>query len=164
MSNAASSDKRSLTELFAVSVLVLFLELACIRWFPAHVLLLTFFTNAVLLACFVGMSIGCLVAKHPRDYIRWTAPTLLVGIVLAHGAELTPRMERMVDVGDSSQVVYFGADRYADPARFFIPIEVLCGLFFLLICVANIGPGQELGCAIDRVPDRVKAYTINIAG
>ncbi len=164
MSASAKAEKRTLVELFAVSVLVLFLELACIRWFPAHVLLLTFFTNAVLLACFVGMSIGCLVAKQERSYIRWTAPVLLVGIVLAHAAELMPRMEKMVDVGDNSQVVYFGADRYADPARFFIPIEVLCGLFFVLICVANIGPGQELGRAIDRVPDRVKAYTVNIAG
>jgi hypothetical protein len=44
--------------LFAVSLLVLFLEQAAIRWFPAHVLFLTFFTNTVLLACFLGMSIG----------------------------------------------------------------------------------------------------------
>src|SRR5262245_22899107 len=46
-------------ELFLVSVLILFLELACIRWFPAHVLFLTFFTNVVLLAAFLGMSLGC---------------------------------------------------------------------------------------------------------
>ena len=31
-------------DLFLVSILVLFLELACIRWFPAHVLFLSFFT------------------------------------------------------------------------------------------------------------------------
>jgi len=47
-------------------LLVLFLELACIRWFPSHVLFLTFFVNLVLLACFVGMSVGCLVARRPR--------------------------------------------------------------------------------------------------
>ena len=45
-------------DLFLVSGLVLFLELACIRWFPAHVLYLTCCTNAVLLAAFVGMSVG----------------------------------------------------------------------------------------------------------
>lgn len=157
-------QKRDAIELFGVSVLVLFLELACIRWFPAHVLLLTFFTNAVLLACFVGMSIGCLVAKHERRYLRWTGPLLVLGMLLGHAAELVPRMERMVDVGDNTEVVYFGADRYADPARFFIPIEVLCGLFFVLIVLINIGPGQELGRALDRVPDRVRAYTVNIAG
>src|SRR6188768_488543 len=90
----SAAKKRDVTELFFVSVLVLFLELACIRWFPAHVLLLTFFTNAVLLACFVGMSIGCLVAKHERNYLKWTGPLLVLGILLAHGAELVPRMER----------------------------------------------------------------------
>ena len=42
-------------DLFLISGLVLFLELACIRWFPAHVLYLTFFTNAVLLAAFVAL-------------------------------------------------------------------------------------------------------------
>lgn len=161
---APSTRARDAVELFAVSVLVLFLELACIRWFPAHVLLLTFFTNSVLLACFVGMSIGCLVARHERTYLKWTGPLLVVGMLLGHGAELVPRMERMVDVGDNSEVVYFGADRYSDPARFFIPIEVLCGLFFVLIVLVNIGPGQELGRALDRVPDRVRAYTVNIAG
>lgn len=159
-----SESKRNDVELFAVSVLVLFLELACIRWFPAHVLLLTFFTNAVLLACFVGMSIGCLVASHERTYLKWTAPVLLLAIVLAHGAELMPRMEKMIDVGDNTQVVYFGAERFSDPAKFFIPVEVLCGIFFVLIVVANVGPGQELGRALARVPNRVRAYTINIGG
>lgn len=162
--SAKADTKRDATELFLVSVLVLFLELACIRWFPAHVLLLTFFTNAVLLACFVGMSIGCLVAKHERSYLKWTGPLLVLGILLAHGAELVPRMERIVDMGDNSEVVYFGSDRYADPARFFIPMEVLCGIFFVLIVIINIGPGQELGRALGRVPDRVRAYTVNIVG
>jgi len=159
-----SASRRDALELFLVSILVLFLELACIRWFPAHVLLLTFFTNAVLLACFVGMSVGCLVASHPRSYIKWTPPILIFSLLLAHGAELMPRMERMVDLGDNSQVVYFGADRYIDPAKFVIPIEVLCGLFFVLICLIMVGPGQELGRALGRVPDRVRAYTINVAG
>jgi len=51
-------------ELFLISLVILFLELACIRWFPAHVLYLTFFTNVVLLASFLGMSVGCLAAGH----------------------------------------------------------------------------------------------------
>mgnify|MGYP000896397685 CR=1 FL=1 len=160
----STPSRSQVIDLFLVSVLVLFLELACIRWFPAHVLLLTFFTNSVLLASFVGMSIGCLTSKHPQNYIRWTPFVLLTGIICGHGAELMPRMEKMIDVGDNSQVVYFGADRYVDPARFVIPIEVLAGLFFVLICVAMIGPGQELGRALGRMPNRVQAYSINVAG
>ncbi len=59
----ALSPSRASCELFLISLLMLFLELACIRWFPAHVLFLTFFTNTVLLACFLGMSVGCLAAN-----------------------------------------------------------------------------------------------------
>ena len=47
---------RNRIDLFIASVLVLFLELACIRWFPAHVLFLTFFTNVILLAAFLGIA------------------------------------------------------------------------------------------------------------
>ena len=68
-------------DLFIVSWLILFLELACIRWFPARVLFLTFFTNLVLLACFVGMSIGCLAARSKRNWLTWT-PWLLLGFVV----------------------------------------------------------------------------------
>ena len=63
--------------LFLISFLILFLELAAIRWFPAHVLYLTFFTNVVLLASFLGMSVGCMAASHRRNYLGWT-PLLLV--------------------------------------------------------------------------------------
>jgi len=74
-------------ELFWISFFILFLELAAIRWFPAHVLYLTFFTNAVLLAAFLGMSVGCLAASHRRCYVRWT-PLLLAVAMLAGLAEI----------------------------------------------------------------------------
>ena len=45
-------------DLFLISFLTLFLELTCIRWFPSHVLFLTFFTNTVLLASILGISVG----------------------------------------------------------------------------------------------------------
>ena len=51
---------RASLELFAISFVALFLELACIRWFGATVAFLTFFTNLVLMACFLGLSVGLL--------------------------------------------------------------------------------------------------------
>src|SRR6516225_8116744 len=78
---------RARLDLFLISVLILFLELACIRWFPAHVLFLTFFTNTVLLACFLGMSVGCLAARHRRNYLTWTPVLLVVALAAAHGTE-----------------------------------------------------------------------------
>jgi SAM-dependent methyltransferase len=154
--------------LFVVSWLILFLELACIRWFPSHVLYLTFFTNTVLLACFLGMSVGCVTAGQARNWLTATPVLLGLAMAAAHGIEyLGSRHSEMVDVGNqvSPQVVYFGTEaRTQDVARFVIPHEVIGGFFFLVIALAMVGPGQELGRALNRIPNRVQAYTVNILG
>ncbi|MBY0524314.1 MAG: hypothetical protein K2R98_12990 [Gemmataceae bacterium] len=168
MDAADRSLLRSRIDLFLVSLLVLFLELACIRWFPAHVLFLTFFTNLVLLACFLGLSVGCLAANRPRRYLTWTPALLVIAMLGAHGVNvLRWRLQNVLDAGQRglSEVVLFGAEpTREDLARFAIPVEALNGFFFLVLALAMVGPGQALGKALSRLPDRVSAYTINIAG
>ena len=162
------SNRRAAAELFLISVLILFLELACIRWFPAHVLFLTFFTNTILLACFLGMSLGCLAAGHRRNHVYFTAPLLALAMLAAGAVEvLRDQLEPILDIGhqNSPQLVYFGSEYFAgDVAHFFIPMEVVEGFFFVLIALSFIGPGQELGRAMKRIPNRVLAYTVNILG
>lgn len=162
------SHRRDGFELFLISVLILFLELASIRWFPAHVLYLTFFTNVVLLACFLGMSVGCLAANHRRRYLAWTPLLLLIALAAAHAVEISSgSFVKFVDVGNqaSPENIYFGTEYHSqDLSRYAIPVEVLCGFFFLFIALALIGPGQELGRALNRWPNRVQAYTLNIMG
>jgi len=154
--------------LFLISLVILFLELACIRWFPAHVLYLTFFTNVVLLACFLGMSVGCLAARHRRNYLTWTPLLLVIALATAHAVEISSNsFIKFVNVGNqaSPQQVYFGTEYHSqDLSRYAIPVEVLCGFFFSVIALAFIGPGQELGRALKRWPTRVPAYTLNIIG
>jgi SAM-dependent methyltransferase len=155
-------------DLFLVSLLVLFLEMACIRWFPAHVLFLTFFTNTVLLASFLGMSLGCLAASRPRHLLA-LSPLILVAALGAGMAMSTGRnvLQPLLHVGDAQapQVVYFGTElATTDPTRVTIPIEAIEGLFFLVTALIMIGPGQELGRAFTRVPNRIAAYSWNILG
>jgi spermidine synthase len=153
--------------LFLVSWLVLFLELAFIRWFPAHVLFLTFFTNVVLLACFLGMSVGCLSARRSRDYLALTPMFLSLALVAAVGVEaLRSGFHLALDVGQTDpQMVFFGTEwQNQDVAKFLIPIEVVNGFFFLILALAFVGPGQELGRAFNRLPNRLQAYTLNIGG
>jgi spermidine synthase len=155
-------------ELILISSVILFLELACIRWFPAHVLYLTFFTNVVLLASFLGMSVGCLAASRSRSYLRWTPVLLVIALVVAHVLESSSNsFMRFVDVGNqtSPQQVYFGTEYHTgDLSRFAIPVELICGFFFIIIALTFIGPGQELGRALKRWPNRIHAYTLNIVG
>ena len=47
-----SVDSRPV-RIFLASFLVLFLEVALIRWMPAHVRLLSYFSNFILLASFL---------------------------------------------------------------------------------------------------------------
>lgn len=159
---------RPALDLFFVSWLVLFLELACIRWFPSHVLFLTFFTNTVLLASFVGMSIGCLIARRPGRLIRRT-PVILAAAV-AGGLlcdQFSGDLNLLFAVGNQAnpQVVFFGTETTArHKVPFTIPIEVVGALFFALIASLMVGPGQEMGRAFNRVPDRTTAYSANLLG
>ena len=154
-------------ELILISFLILFLELACIRWFPAHVLYLTFFTNVVLLASFLGMSVGCLAAGRQRNYLALTLLLFVIALA-AHAVEISSgSFMNFVDVGHqaSPQQVYFGTEYHSqDLSRFAIPVEILCGFFFIIIALGFVGPGQELGRALKRWPNRLQAYTLNIVG
>src|SRR3954467_8471141 len=70
-------------DLFLISFLILFFELAAIRWFGSTVVFLTFFTNIVLLACFLGMSVGLLTASRRQSFIQWVLPLTLVAVAVA---------------------------------------------------------------------------------
>ena len=69
--NCPARSARLGFHLFLVGFLVLFLELACIRWFAVYVVFLQFFTNVALIASFLGMSCGCLAARSNRDWLGY---------------------------------------------------------------------------------------------
>jgi SAM-dependent methyltransferase len=81
----AAEDPRQKGRLFFASFLMLFTELALIRWITANNVFVTEATNFVLLASFLGIGIGFLNARSGRDYLRWAPVALLalVGFVLA---------------------------------------------------------------------------------
>jgi spermidine synthase len=170
MDSQSLSSLRNKLDLFFVSVIILFLELACIRWFCAHVLYLTFFTNVILLGCFLGISVGCLAAGRKYNLLRWT-PTILAGALglglLSH--VFTESLQSVINVGnaaESPEVVFFGTEYFfrRDIAKAVIPVEVFCGVFFVLSALIMVGPGQEMGRAFGRVPNRLHAYMLNIIG
>src|SRR5579863_377349 len=144
-------------ELFLASFLFLFLELVLIRWLPAQVLFLTFFTNTILLASFLGLSLGCLAASRKRDYLPATAALLVVTIGAAVAMEwVRLELQDIIDVGRnaaSPQVVYFSTEvRVRDVASFVIPIELVAGFFFVLVAATMIGVGQLLGRGFRKIP------------
>jgi spermidine synthase len=169
MNASIAVSKRPYVDLFLISFNILFLELACIRWFGSTVVFLTFFTNVVLLATFLGMSVGCLAASARRNWAAAVVPLILIAAVLAWGTlYIYNHYGRvMVDVGGqgSPQQVYFGTEyRARDVAGFVVPIELLAGIFFTLISLSFVGLGQIMGRAFNEAPDRLRAYISNIGG
>ncbi len=155
--------------LFLTGFIVLFLELACIRWFAANVIFLQFFTNIVLLACFLGMSCGCMAAQQKRDWLALfphiaavtAAAAIAILVIFSRWTGLA------IDVGHqvSPQEVFFGTEyRNPDVAQFAIPIDYIAAVFFIGIALMFVGLGQVLGRAFDAYPNRVMGYTYNIGG
>src|SRR3989441_11319822 len=134
-------------DLFLISFLILFIELAAFRWLPAHALYLCFFLNVWFWACSLGMSVGCRAASHRRNYLRWTPLILVVGMTTAHIVEITSGqfVQNGID-RPSPEVVFFGnAYRMPDLFRYPVPVEVMGGFFFVVIALCFIGLGQETG-------------------
>lgn len=166
---AAPAPRHPLLDLFLVSFTLLFFELTCIRWFASTVIFLTFFTNLVLMACFLGMSVGCLSASRRFSFVRTVLPVTLLAVataLLAAGA-YNHYGQFAVDVGGqkSPQVVYFGTEyRAKDPSKFLVPVEAVAAVFFVLVSLMFVGLGQALGRAFNAVPDRMSAYSADILG
>src|SRR3954452_19684733 len=95
------SRRRVYVELFGISFVILFFELTCIRWFGSTVIFLTFFTNLVLMACFLGMSVGCLAASRKQNLINAVIPLALWAVLLACAVLLVYNASGriMIDVG-----------------------------------------------------------------
>jgi spermidine synthase len=163
--------RRPLLDLFLISFLILFFELTCIRWFGSTVVFLTFFTNIVLLACFLGMSVGLLAAARKQNFIRWVIPLAFIAVGLAMGLfwlyhNYSDRLT--INVGGQNtdpKFIYFGTEyRPADPSHFVIPLWFIAGVFFSLIAVTFVGLGQTMGRAFDAIPNRIRAYTTDVLG
>ncbi len=82
-------------ELGLVSFAILFQELTFIRWLPSQVRVLAYFPNLILISAFLGIGVGCLLAR--RRSLPWLWPllvaalvavaTLLGRVVFTHNAE-----------------------------------------------------------------------------
>jgi len=124
----------------------------------------------VLMACFLGMSVGCLAASRRQNFIDVVIPLALLTFTLGYGVlwAYTRSGSRLaIGVGGqlSPQEVFFGTEyRANDPSLFIVPIEAVAGTFFFLIAVMFVGLGQAMGRAFNATSNRVAAYTSNIAG
>lgn len=138
--------------LVLISFLVLFLELALIRWLSAYILYLGYFTNFILLGALLGIGTGSLMAHRGRGSIQWLPPLLffLITIALLSRAQVDPRLEGLIYFTSTQNVIR-------------LPLWFLLPLIFLVVSALFVLPGQELGGLFNEF-EPLKAYGLNILG
>src|SRR6202047_5059527 len=138
--------------LLTLSFLMLFLELALIRWIGSNVLYLSYFSNFVLLASFLGIGLGFLRANGARDLFG-LAPIALATLVAF--VRLFP-----VEIDRSgTDLIFFGALG----TRSGLPPFVTLPLLFLGVAVVMALVGEGVARTFRRFPP-LEAYRLDILG
>jgi hypothetical protein len=144
---APISDK---TRLVLLSFLMLFVELALIRWLGSDIIYLSYFSNFVLLGSFLGIGIGFLQANSRIDMFRWVAfeLALLVAFVLAFPITINR---------SGSQLIYFGG------APSGLPLWVVLPIVFLAVAAIMASIAQGVARVFARF-EPLEAYRLDIIG
>src|SRR5271168_812686 len=117
--------------LLLASFLVLFSELAFIRWIAVEVRVFAYFKNLALLLCFVGFGFGCVLA---RKAVRWsTGLTAFLGLVLVVRMPWSqPSLEALSqDLAASPDVLIWQATQAWDWGHFLLAALLAACLFLL---------------------------------
>src|SRR3954452_12396689 len=137
--------------LVVASALMLFVELALIRWTGANVLHLSYFSNFVLLGSVLGIGLGFLRSTRARDLSAWWPAVLapLVAFVLAFPVQVTQ---------NSDQILYFTAVRPTGaPAWVTLPI-IFAATAAVMLCL-----GEGVGRLFPSFP-ALTAYRLDLIG
>jgi Spermine/spermidine synthase domain len=137
--------------LVVASGLMLFVELALIRWTGSNVLHLSYFSNFVLLGSFLGIGLGFLRSRRDRDLSAWWPVILapLVGFVLAFPVQVTQ---------NSDQILYFTAVKPTGA-----PAWVTLPLIFVAVAAVMTCLGEGVGRLFPSFP-ALTAYRLDLIG
>src|SRR4051794_33588094 len=129
--------------LVPASALMLFLELALIRWLGANILHLGYFSNIVLLGSFLGVGLGFLRSRPGRRLPVYFPVALTALVVLVRLVPVT--VER-----GGADLVYFTSLSTSGP-----PVWVTLPAVFLGVAVVMAGPGELVAACfpgLERLP------------
>jgi SAM-dependent methyltransferase len=141
------------TRLVLTSATLLFVELLLIRWIPAEVRYVGFFSNFLLMASFLGIGIGILLGRRRQPNAIAIFPSLLL-IVVA----LITSNELNVQI-DSTDELFFGLAESSAADVNFLVLPVLFALVTALLATLAL----PLGPLLRSMPP-LQAYGWDIAG
>ena len=156
-------SKRSTWRLLVASFLVLFAELAFIRWIAVEVRIFAYFKNLALLLCFLGFGLGCALVRKPN---RWSAAvTSLFGLLLVirwpwYQGDVLEGLSQ--NLGAAADMSIWDTRTKLNVAGFAFA-AALSALLFLLLVWVFVPLGQEVGRQINLARKPLTAYSLNLA-
>lgn len=137
--------------LIVASALMLFVQLALIRWTGANLVHLSYFSNLILLASFLGIGLGFLRSRTSNDLGRYVpiGLAILVAFIMAFPARIE---------GSSTDLIFFTEVRPTG-----LPTWVSLPLVFIVIAITMTGFGEITGRAF-REFKALDAYRWDIIG
>jgi hypothetical protein len=145
--------RRPDVRLVLTSGTLLFVELILLRWIPANVTYIGFFSNFLLMASFLGIGIGILLGRRFADLAWSPFPGLLllvVGFIL--GAKLDVQIR-------ASNEIFFGlAESHAADVNF-----IVLPLVFVLVVAVMGALALPLASLLRSMPP-LRAYSLDIVG
>ena len=146
-----AADGAVVRRLVLGSALMLFLELALIRWLGSNIVHLSYFSNFVLLGSFLGIGIGFLVSRRSWSLIP-AAPVLLA--LLVFGVRQWPvSLDRT-----GSDVIYFTSLQANGP-----PAWLVLPVVFVVVALVLAGPAEIVGRCFPGLPP-LTAYRWDLIG
>ena len=161
MKNSSASLRRAGIEIAAASFVVLFQELALIRWLPAQVRVIAYFPNLILISSFLGLGIGAL--RGRKKSMLWLWP-LLLALVVGAAIGLSRIAFTAGSVGEHFWLLYYDLPPDAivvDGVR--LPIILL----FVLSASSFVPLGQFVGGRLEcfrRESSSLWGYSLDLLG
>ena len=144
-------------KLFGYSFLILFFELALIRFIPSNVRIIAYFINLVLVAAFLGMGVGMLRVKWKRNLTQFFPPLLL--LLTGACVYFSNIMVAAPRTGEALYAIYADLSPHS---REWGMVPVV-SIFFTLSTLPFIALGYAMGREFKNFP-ALHAYAINAAG
>jgi spermidine synthase len=147
-----------------ISGLSLFLELLMIRWVTSEISLFAYFKNFVLVACFLGFGLGCMLCRRRIHVNVMIAPLLLLTIILT--APVSPLHNMIAGLpallGAGSEVNIWGVPQVpADWSGVLLAMLFVVPLF-AEIALVFVPCGQLVGWSLENARNGVTAYSLNV--
>ncbi len=137
--------------LILLSFLMLFVELALIRWLGSKVVYLSYFSNFVLLGSFLGIGVGFLRAKRRRNLWPWAPLPLAILVVFV--AWNPVEIDKSV-----TELLY-----YQSPGATGLPIWIMLPVIFGAVAVVMAFIAEGVARTFKRF-EALTAYRLDIIG